>query len=46
MIDSIFSCLQKLSLVVFSLDKAEVNIYRREFKDEATKTSVDDEKAM
>ena len=33
------------SLVVVTKDKAEINISRRRFEDEATKSGVDDEKA-
>ena len=45
LIISIFFHLQSESLVVVSKDKAEINITRRRFEDEATKSGVDDEKA-
>ena len=45
MIISIFSCLQSESLVEVSQDKADINTSRNRFKDDATKSGVDDEKA-
>ena len=45
MIISIFCCLQSESLVEVTKDKAEIDTSRSRFKDDATKSGVDDEKA-